>query len=98
MGPSPKLGCSQMDMHAKFIYLAPLLWATLIARYHLLFQLLEFLVLLLHLHSQPLTLCILNSAIKIKSQSLFPMSFPDLHHCAFQLESFPKHIKVLNIN
>src|SRR6266481_2270786 len=95
MSPSRKLDRSQSDMRAKFVDLAPLVGAALVARRQLLLQLLEFFAFLLRLNSQTLVHTI-YSAIKIKGEGLFSADFHDLRKCVIWVSSFPKCIEILN--
>ena len=98
VGPSPKLLYSQMYVCTKFVDFAPFAWATLVARPKPPFQLDEFIIRLLPLHSRSPVDGILTSAIEIQDCRLFPMSFWHLDCCVFQLQSFPKGLNVLKSN
>ena len=98
MGPSPKLLHSQMYMCAEFVDFAPFAWATLVARPKPPFQLDEFIIRLLPLHSRSPVDGILTSAIEIQKRRLFPTSFQHLDCRIFRLQSFPKGLNVLKSN
>ncbi len=97
MGPSAKLDGSQMDMGANFVHFAPFIGATSIAGCRFLFQPLEFFTFLLCLYSCNL-IHILSIAVEIYGPSLFPVPFCNLCLSALRVQSFPKCVKILDIN